>query len=607
MAVRVVKNTLPALVMVWAIYFLELLFSDIEYSGFGTDYFLQQLRVFFSYTVLGLITGGIGAGILARKRKKYSNYFESEQDRYYRYFLKNSLLSAVALFSLTVRELINHPLLYSRSLLKPSFWFSGVFGFLKDKFSPLYFTVFFIIILAMCIHNLMYNLSIYHGAKRVSLYSVTILSGFFLLFNFGYLNAFEAKGEKNIILIGVEDLRASNLTDRKISDKPALKMLKKRSYIFSNCFSVSNEPRVNLLSTLTSINPEKGEYLGGYRSYGLEDRTIFSILADNGYRTGVYSDRKFTFSRINDENDYLVKYPTSKELVRSKVLLSHMIMPVIYNNRFLVKYFSEALLLDQYRDKTYLKSRIRKMISGKDKFMFLYTMTDHKDYLPFPYYRTENFQSEEDAFLNYLNDEISSIYEDLRKNGKLESTVICLFGISGGNGGLKASDLRMPLIISSDDFDLDRVVKNNYSSLDILPTVLDAAGIKPAGRSFDGISFFNPEFVKQDIIVTDASLIKNDPGIYFRNEDGFVSKNTAAEREIYPLVKRALIRGDHKLDIIPGESDVEYRLYDISGDRDEKNDLIDIETSLAQKMRIVYEEKIIKDLNYRLMNGYVLK
>ena len=607
MAVRVVKNTFPALVMVWTIYLLELLFSDIEYSGFGTDYFFQQLRVFISYTVLGLITGGIGAGILARKRKKYSNYFESEQDRYYRYFLKNSLISAVALFSLTVRELINHPLLYSRSLLKPSFWFSGVFEFLKDKFSPLYFTILFVIILAMCVHNLMYNLSIYHGAKRVSLYSVTILSGVFLLFNFGYLNAFEAKGEKNIILIGVEDLKASNLTDRKISDKPALKMLKKRSYIFSNCFSISNDPRVNLLSVLTSVNPEKGEYLGGYRSYGLEDRTIFSILADSGYKTGVFSDRKFAFSRINDKNEYLVKYPTNKELVRSKVLFSHMIMPVIYNNRFLVKYFSEALLLDQYRDKTYLKSRIRKMISGKDKFMFLYTATDHKDYLPFPYYRTINFQSEEDAFLNYLNDEISSIYDDLKRNGKLESTVICLFGISGGSGSLKATDLRMPLIISSEDFDLDRVVKNNYSSMDILPTVLDAAGIKAEGYSLDGISFFDPEFVKQDIIVTDASLIKNDPGIYFRNEDGFVSKNTAAEREIYPLVKRALIRGDYKLDIIPGESDVEYRLYDISADRDEKNDLTGRETSLSRKMRAVYEEKISKDLNYRLMNGYVLK
>ncbi|MDD4204883.1 MAG: sulfatase-like hydrolase/transferase [Candidatus Delongbacteria bacterium] len=608
MAVRVVKNTFPALVIMWMIFFIEQMISRIEYTGYGAAYFFQQLKVFASYTVLGMIIGGIGAGILAKKRKKYSNYFESEQDRYYKYFLKNSGISLMAIFSLTVRELINHPLLYSRSLLNPSFWFSGVFVFLKDNFSPLYFTIFFIIILAMCVHNLMYNLSIYHGAKRVSLYSATILSGILLLFNFGYLNAFEVKGEKNIILIGVEDLSASNLTNRKISDMQAIKMLKKRSYTFSNCYGVSNDPRVNLLSVLTSVHPEKGGYLGGYRTYGLENRTVFSILERQGYRTGMFSDREFYFFKMNDKNNYLAEYPTNKELIKSEVLLSHMIMPVVFNNRFLIKYFPEILLLEQYRDKSYLKGRIAEMIDGKEKFMFLYTITCKNDGLPFPYYRTSNFESGENAFLNYLNDELSFIYDELKDCGKLEDTVICLFGLPGGSEGLKAADLRLPLIIGSDDFDMDRIVKNNYSTLDILPTVLDAAGIKASsGNPFDGVSFFHPEFVQQEIIVTDASVISSKKDIYFKDKKGYVSKNSAAEREIYPMIKRALIRGDYKLDITPGASEVSYNLFDISGDREEKEDLKGKEISLFKKMKSLYEEKISEDLDLLLMNGYVLK
>jgi len=607
MAVRVVKNTFPATVIVWIIFFFELTVSDIDYTGFEDVYFFQQVKAFVSYTILGMMIGGIGAGILAKKKKKYSNYFESIQDRYYKYFLRNSGISLIAFFSLIVRELINHPFLYRHSLLNSSFWFSGVFVFLRDNFSPLYFTVFFVIILSMCVHNLIYNLSIYHGAKRVSLYSITILSGIFLLFNFGYLNALEVKQKKNIILIGVEDLSFSNLADRKISDLPALKTLKKRSYTFLNCFNISNDPRVNLLSVLTSVHPEAGEYLGGYRSYGLENRTVFSTLEKQGYRTGMFADKEFYFFKMNDRNNYLSEYPTNKELLKSKVLFSHMIMPVVYNNRFLIKYFPEILLLDQYRDKTYLKSRISKIIKGKKNFMFLYTMTGKKDHLPFPYYRTSDFENEEAAFLNYLNDELSNIYDDLKDSGKLDETVICLFGLSSRFEGLNSSDIRIPLIISSNDFDFDRIVKNNYSTLDVLPTVLDAAGIKDMGYTSGGVSFFHPEFVQHDIVITDVSKLDFTDEIYFKDKKGYVSKNSAAEREIYPMVKRALIRGDYKLDVIPGKKEVSYSLFDIAKDPAENEDLTGREPYLTKRLKAIFEEKMNKDFNFRLMNGYVLK
>jgi hypothetical protein len=137
--------------------------------------------------------------------------------------------------------------------------------------------------------------------------------------------------------------------------------------------------------------------------------------------------------------------------------------------------------------------------------------------------------------------------------------------------------------------------------------VLDAAGIEIQRSRIDGISFFDPEFVRQDIIITDVTPARLNSGIFFRNEEGYVSKNVAAEKEIYPFISRGLIRGDYKLSVIPGPDGVKYELYDIAGDPGEKEDLFSSNSSLAGKMKAIYEEKLNKEFNFRLINGYALK
>ncbi|MCG2759833.1 MAG: sulfatase-like hydrolase/transferase [Candidatus Delongbacteria bacterium] len=591
----------------WVIFFIEMGISDFGVSD-NSSYYYQQLKIFISYTVLGLIIGGLSAGILAKKKKKYSYFFENDLKKYSKYFLKNFSLSLTALFSLVSREVINHPLLYKYSLLSDSFLFNGLFNFIKNEFSPLYFSIFFMIIIVMSIHNLIYNLSIYQGTKRIIGYLGAIIFSIILIFNFGFLNALEKKAEKNIILIGVENLKNYHLSDRKTNDKPALKELKSHSYDFVNCFSVAKDPRVSLLSVLTSIHPEKGEYLGGYRSYGLEGGTVFSILNKNNFRTGIFSDRKFAFNRFDEKNEYLVKYPTKNESLKAKIILSHFMMPIVFNNTYSIKVFSEALLLSEYRDKSYLKGKIAELISGSPTpFMFLYTISDYRDYLPFPYYRISESEDKDAAFLTYLNDEINEIYKVLKKYGKLDDTVICLFGLPEHTDGLGAGGFKIPFLISSKEFEIDRKVKNDYSSLDILPTVLDAAGFDIAPLNLDGISFFDPEFKKQDIILTDVSVIKNQDIMYFENNEGYISKNIAIEREVYPMVSHSIIRGDYKLNIIPSDNGITYELFDISKDYEEKDNIINLNSSVAKKMKDIYEEKMNKEFNFKTVNGYVLK
>jgi hypothetical protein len=280
MIFRIFKNTFPALFIVWSVYFLELLFYD---TGVAKDqvYYFQQLKIFASYTILGLIIGGLSAGMFAKKKKKYSFTFENDLKKYLKYFLKNAGVSFLALLSLVLREVINNPLLFSDTLLHNSFWLRGLFIFIRDKFSPMYFTVFFTIIIIMSIHNLVKNLSLYHGTNRALAYFTAVILSGILIFNYGFLNASENARMKNIVLIGAENLERSFLSASNIKDRSALKELKSHSYDFENCFAPVLDPKAVILSVLTSSDPEKWEYADGLLSINSQNHTVFAKLKES--------------------------------------------------------------------------------------------------------------------------------------------------------------------------------------------------------------------------------------------------------------------------------------------------------------------------------------
>jgi arylsulfatase A-like enzyme len=580
--------------------------SDSPPEGFSGIFYLQQLKILSAYTVFGLVTGGLGAGILARKKKKYAYFFENEVKKYSIYFIKCFSISALIIFVLVSRELINNPLLFEGNLLNRSFWFHGIFSFIKDKFSPMYFTVFFGLIIAMSIHNLSFNLSIYQGAKRIAGYSAALIFSVLLIFNFGYLNANSQSEEKNIVFMAVEGLKNRDLRGREVRDMEFLKTLLKNSYVFGNFYSPVKEPRTALLTSLTSLHPEKGGYLKGNASFGLEKGSVLNILKEEGYNTGFFSDADFTFNRFEEGHESKVSFAGTKEKVRSEAVLSHFIMPVIFNNRAVMPFFSESRYLEGYRDDSFVKNRVSELIGDRTKpFFFVRVISDLSEMYPYPYYRLA--EEGERAGINYLNDEIGLLFRELEKNGRRNNTIICLYGLPERGAGLKASDYRVPFVLSYPEYDIERSVKNEYSLSDIVPTVLDAAGIKYREDHFGGVSFFAPEFVRKNIFLTDITPLLEREDIYFSNADGFYSKNIYAEREIYPMMQRSLIRGDYKLDITPTSEGPVYKMYDLSKDAAETDDISGANPVTLRRMRNIYEEKMNKDFNFRIINGHALK
>ena len=606
MIFRIFKNTFPALFIVWVIFFLELMFYDTEVMR-DAVYFFEQTKIFISYTLLGLIIGGLSAGIFAKKRKKYSYTFENDIKKYSKYFLKNFGISFLALLALTLRELINNPLLFKDTLLNNSFWLSGLFAFIRDKFSPLYFTFFFTIIIIMSIHNLVKNLSIYHGTNRALAYFAAVILSVLFIFNYGFLNASVSSGIKNIVFIGVENMERSYLSAGNIKDRHALKELKSHSYDFENCFTQVLDPKAVLLSVLTSMSPEKWEFSDGLLSLNSRDKTVFQLLNGKGTDAVDYSDVRFRFERTEGEGGGSPSFTAAENILKSKVLLSHFLSPVIYNNSLRESAFPEARLISGYRDRTCLKRQISQTTEGNDdNFILYYTIPDYRDYLPYPYYRLADEKPEE-AYFNYLNDEINMIYNELKNNRMNDKVIICLFGIPKAREGLRADLYKIPLYISSRQFEIERKVKNRYTTLDVLPTVLDAAGYDLKKFSFEGKSFFDPEFIRQEILLTDISPVRKKDDIRFVNKDGYTSRNSELINEMHPIFSRALIVSEMKLNAFPDSSGVKYELFDIGKDPEEKNDLSTTNPSAAKSMKSALEARMRKIYNYRVVNGHFLK
>ena len=608
MIYNVLKNTFSALVIVWALFLTGFIISDAPGEGFRAVFYFQQLKILISYTVFGLVIGGLSAGILARRKRKYAFYFENNIKKYSIYFLKGFSISFLAIFAVVSRELINNPLLFERTLLSGSFWFSGIFVFMRDKFSPMYFTVFFIIILSMSIHNLVTNLSLYHGGRRIAGYSVALVFSLLLVFNFGYLSANTRPETKNIIFIAVEGLKNYHLSRSNLRENKAIASLKQNSYLFENFYTPVKDPRTALLVSLSAVHPEKDGFLRGYASHGLKDKTILSFLKKKGYNTGIYTDSGFAYKDFEKGHKHYVGFPDNKDKIRSEALLSHLIMPSIFSNKLTIPLFPESKFLTEYRDGSLIKNSISEIIKDKSApFAFLLVIPDYSDLLPYPFYHLAESRSVSEANLSFINDEIDTILRMLKKRDRADDTVICLYGLPETGSGLRAVDYKIPFVLSYTGYEMERKVRNDYSIQDIFPTSLDAAGVEYSANEVDGVSFFAPEFVRQQILLTDVTPVRSRADIYFSNINGLLSKKMTAEREMYPLISRSLISGDYKLNIIPSPKGPAYEMFDISKDPEEIDDISGSNPATLRRMRSIFEDKMNREFNFKIINGYVLK
>ena len=533
--------------------------------------------------------GGVSAGIITTKTKRYLNYVEKSFNRQIINILKNLTYSALIIFILISREIINQPAFFESTLLNPNFFLSPAFKFLVNNFSPLYFTIFLFMILGMCLHNILTKLSLHDGFSRFAGYILSMSGIMLIMFNYGWANAEEnGSTHKNILFIGVKGLKSEQLSRSFLKDYKGFNEIISTSYNFENCFALSNDPNATVLSFLSSHHPEKYEFLNGNTPYDLESNTILSFLNKNsGYDTSFISDKEFAFTDHKSLNNLVLHKPNEVNIVKSQTLKDHSMLPVACNNKIFINLFGEIFFLEGYQDRTFLQNILLKRISNKDKpFAIAYVLSDNDKNLPYPYYKMIEKETFEKAYITYIDDELQGIISKLKDERKYKDTYIVLFGIPEGKKGLENLNYKIPLYLSNQEFQNEKVVRNNYTINDIIPTVLDLIQV-PKSSQFEGTSLFKTEFKRQDIILTDwqrANYILNSP-----------------------LIPRALIRGDYKLNVIPTNNKIIYELFDIKLDPFEKKELSLSKTRILNRMIQIYEAELEDEFGCKIINGYAFK
>ena len=569
------------------LFFIELLASDINPGDLGKIYWFQQLKIFIAYSILGSIVGGISAGIITTKKKRYVSYLENGFNKRILSILKNASYSTLIIFILVSREIINQPAYFKATLLNPNFFLSSLFKFLVNNFSPLYFTIFLIVILGMCIHNILSKISLHDGFSRFAGYIISIGGILLIMFNYGWVNANET-GKKNVLFIGVKGLKNAQLSRSFLKDYKGFNDIISTSYNFENCFALSNDPNSTVLSILSSEHPEKHQFLNGDTPYDLENNTILSFLNKNSdYNTSFISDKEFAFTNYKSSNNLIFQKPDKEKILKSLSIEEHSLVPVACNNKIFINFFSEIFFLDSYQDRTFLQNTLHRQIKSSDRsFALMYILSDNNQNLPYPYYGMIEKDSFEKAYITYVDDELQNIISTLKDNNKYEDTYIILFGIPEGKNGLDNLNYKVPLYISNQEFKTEKTVRNNYTLKDIIPTLYDLLKISKTTQ-FEGTSLFEPEFKRQNIILTDWQRSN-----YILNS---------------PLIPRALIRGDYKLNIKPANNNMTYELFDIKLDPFEKTELSFSKKRILNRMIQIYEDKLEKEFGCRIINGYAFR
>ncbi len=716
----ILKNTIPSILLMWFIYFTELLnmdfvdILDIEKIVLTTDsssllftYYYQNLIIFILYTIAGFTFGIISSIILYEKRKRKFSLLSKSDEKYSIYFLKSSLSSFVILFSLLLREIINQPSLFQTTLLNENFLFYPIINFFYSFFSPLYFTSILVFIISFFFYKLMKIMDIEETISKIATYLISILILILLLFNYGFLNAdnnlknedkkvlTNNEGKYNLLMIGVEGLEQKYFV-KGVSDKYLFENfrgfhdIKLRSYNFQNCYTTSTEMIPSLISSISGLHPDYSEYRfkypfikeeilhdEKYNNYFEKLRNDFNynvlIAGENEFKyLKSYLEEKNSalFNSYNKKTDFKIQFPkfSNRSNLLASIIIKHPFFISFISNTFMLNQFEEITSSKFYMNKRYSRKDViefmtknssiknSKLIdSNNEKFAILYLISKKDGIkLPYPYDSMTDTKGKIDRnrnYTKYVDEELQIIIEKLKQNNQYEETIIVLFGIpnskifnkSNNNGkeNLLVKNLKIPLLISSPDYEKEKFVKRNYSNLDIYPTSFELVTGHSLRDKIDGISLLDTVFTRRDIFISerfedlvrrigipqnklnhsDSSSIKfnnlliskksknisedENNGDYVFNDLKYI--NNSYKSLLSSFSKRAYIRGDYKLNIYPKSEYIEYELFDIKSDPWERKNIAEEKKRILDRMISRMHDKYKKRFNYSFINGYFIK
>ena len=389
-----------------------------------------------------------------------------------------------------------------------------------------------------------------------------------------------AKPPPNVIIIGIDTLRADHLGFAEYKNTaPNIEKLAAQSAVFTNAFSTSSWTLPSFHSILTSLYPSSHGVKYDTHRISNSTTTFAEIMKRNGYRTagficGPYLKSIFGFNQgfdLYDEHLSSIKQPDSHKDITSEKLTNSAIF--------------------------WLKKH-----GNKKFFLFLHYWDPHYDYIPpKPFDRIfdpeytgsidgTNIQKSSkinpdmdkrdldhilalyDGEIMWTDSHIGRLLDYLKVSGLFKNTIIVVtsdhgeefldHGDKSHRKTLYNEVIHVPLMFKIPGIDNPAKDKSLVSTVDIMPTVLNALNIK-YGIDTDGISLI-PIITKKHNQITRT--------IYSELYHKVMSINLVC-----------IIKDGWKL--IYDYYTKESKLYNIDIDMQEKNNLININTQQAQDLK----------------------
>ncbi len=408
------------------------------------------------------------------------------------------------------------------------------------------------------------------------------------------------KNPYNVILIGIDTLRADHLGcyGYKRPTSPAIDDFAKKSILFKNCYSQAPKTAPSFMSIMTARYPTYHGILSiadaenGGKVYVLNENitTFAEILKKNDYRTAGFTDGAqlepvFGFSRGFDyystnpydagnyrglgsipEKEILYFLEQAKNesffvFFHTYVVHNPWDSPWPYINLFSDGYDGPFKITDGFPQKIKWLQNIR----VESYRSFISAMRRSKNYEDIEYYKAIY-----DGAIKYVDDFFARLLDYLSKLGLLEKTIIIFTSDHGqeflehkifGHKQLYNELLHVPLIIYIPGFN-HKVANQIVRSVDIMPTILDAIGIK-LDEQLHGTSLLNT--LENNLIL--SALAETE-------REGFCIQNK----------KYKFINHTRKFFV--------DELYDLENDPSEKNNIAFENLDLVEEMRWNFENEL---------------
>ncbi len=426
-----------------------------------------------------------------------------------------------------------------------------------------------------------------------------------------------ASGSPNIIFISLDTVRADHLStygyERKTA--PELSRFAAGATLYRNAIATSNHTLPTHSSVFTGLHPRthgahneppRGDQL---RPLDAAFRTAAETLAQNGYVTGAVAGNWAMLGKamgVMQGFEYLYAVRpapfTGNALARSclrqglAVLLQPFLNTLEFDRQF---YKAEKINVE-------VDSLLDQAAGASPFFLFANYMDAHAPYLPpepftdrYPgranlsYRRYLNMVnpilsgeetltgrdhdhliSQYDGALAYLDSQLRPLLDSLRDRGLYDDSLIIMMGDHGESMGEKRfighgltvfqNQVHVPLLIKYPGQREGKVIDEVVSQVDLLPTLLAAAGIE-TNQKLPGRNLNRP--IETDGFRAISSEFRID--LYHQLHSKF------------GLLNRSIVADGFKL---IAYADGSTELYDLTADPDEEHDLSRQQAELAQRL-----------------------